>query len=62
MSPNRIFLLVEVIEIYHKLHKFRMSKRKGFPHRNGHPVVCFVTNQEPQKMSADEAAGTEKKS
>lgn len=39
-----------------------VEKKGFFPHWNGYPVVRFVINQEPQKMSADEAAGTRKKS
>jgi hypothetical protein len=57
-----VLLSVEVIEIDHKLLHFRMSRRKGFPRWSGHPVGCCIINQEPQKMSADEAAGTRKKS
>jgi hypothetical protein len=51
-----------LVEIGHILLKLRMPKSQRLPHQNSHLVVCIVAKQELQKVSANEAVGTDKKS
>ena len=40
--------------------QFRSPERHGFTHQNGRPVAGFVINEGTQKVTANEAAGTDK--
>ena len=62
MSTKSVLVLVELVEIDHTLLKLRMPKSQRLSHQNSHLVVCIVAKQELQKVSANEAAGSDKKS